>query len=524
MKNFNLTIALILSVIVLSIFSSFALLLELSSSLIFTVIICITYSTITIFLLTIVTKSIIKKSIYHLKSINDNDLTVNIDNTKSHIAKRILNEINTIIINMKSTLRSQINISLDINDTSSNLKSIAESSLHSIGEITTSTTVVSDNSFTQCDMIETSLNSVEDISLSIDRMNKEMHQTITYTENSIETVRKSLQSSNTIKDIIDKINMLTVNTSDTMGVISNNSHEVVKMLDSINNISEQTNLLALNASIEAARAGQHGRGFSVVAEEVRKLAIQTNEVSKNIETVVNNLAKDIQNMLNDINSQKTYVDTSSKIIVNTIEDFNTIDDSLSNITKRIKNVNENIEEINNNSKDVSTTLKSVTDFSRQVTSEIQQISASVELQEQKTLEIHKISEHLDENSLELREIVASKIMEGKMLKEAYKLRNTIDWNNVNNNIVTDYQTTSGVDVIYITNEKGEVIFCNEVANIGLNLLKIDPLFKDLDTKPYIVTKIKNRVEDEKLFKFLSVKDDKGRIYQVGLSIDTLLKF
>jgi len=524
MKNFNLTITLILSAIVLSIFSSFALLLELSSSLIFTTILCVMYSTITIFSLTMVTKSIIKKSIYHLKSINDNDLTVNVNYTKSHIAKKILNEINTIIVNMKSTLRKQINISLDISKTSSNLKSIAESSIHSIGEITASTTIVSNNSYTQDNMIETSLNSVEDISLSIDSMNKEMLETINFTETSIETVRKSLQSSNTIKDIIDKINRLTVNTSDTMGVLSNNSLEVVKMLDSINNISEQTNLLALNASIEAARAGQHGRGFSVVAEEVRKLAIQTNEVSKNIGTVVNNLSTDIQDMLNDINSQKSYVDTSSKIIVGTIEDFNNIDDSLSHITKRIKNVNENIEEINNNSKDVSATLKSLTDFSRQVTSEIQQISASIELQEEKTLEIHKISEHLDENSLELREIVASKIMEGKMLKEAYKLRNTIDWNTVNNNIIADYQATSGVDVVYITNEKGEVIYCNEVANIGLNLLKIDPLFKDLDTNPYVVTKIKNRVEDGRLFKFLSVKDDKGRIYQIGLSIDTLLQF
>lgn len=69
MKIFNLIITFILSAIIISIFSSLALLIELSSSLIFTVIICVMYSIISILSLTMVTKSIIQKSIYHLKSI-----------------------------------------------------------------------------------------------------------------------------------------------------------------------------------------------------------------------------------------------------------------------------------------------------------------------------------------------------------------------------------------------------------------------------------------------------------------------
>ena len=133
------------------------------------------------------------------------------------------------------------------------------------------------------------------------------------------TAERADQSSQQIGKVLNNLGQLSniINATDsTVGALSERTGEISNVIKVITDIAEQTNLLALNAAIEAARAGEQGRGFAVVADEVRTLAENTKKATQEIAPVIEAFTDEAKVMLSNAGEMKQIADESSSVIGN----------------------------------------------------------------------------------------------------------------------------------------------------------------------------------------------------------------
>lgn len=280
-----------------------------------------------------------------------------------------LQEIHSLGEHFNKMLESLKNLILKSSETGESVSAASEELSASIDS------VVAISTDTQKTMSQSAAKTKEKLSVSLDSMNTitNMVNSINATVNAANVASQAAASSQHIADdgsqksdvAIKQIMAIQsdVNaTAKTVAKLGEKSQQVGQILDTISGIAEQTNLLSLNAAIEAARAGEHGRGFSVVAEEISKLASQTEDATKEIAIIIDEVRHETEQAVANMQQSRQGVEEGVVSVRQTVESFKSIYAAIENLNAKITEIQHLADEQRAGSSQVQQAVNDISDY------------------------------------------------------------------------------------------------------------------------------------------------------------------
>ncbi|WP_433957660.1 methyl-accepting chemotaxis protein [Cytobacillus horneckiae] len=204
---------------------------------------------------------------------------------------------------------------------------------------------------------------------------------------------------------MDKINEIMKDSVQRMSGLDTETKEVSKLVGVIQDIANQTNLLALNAAIEAARAGEQGRGFAVVADEVRKLAEQVSYSVNDITNIVTGIQNESSKVALTLQNGYEQVEKGTEQIQMTAQTFEEISNAVDVMTNHVNDITVNLETVANNSVMMNESIENIAAVSEESAAGIEQTSASVTQTNQSIEDISKNVQSLSELAVRLNQMI-----------------------------------------------------------------------------------------------------------------------
>ena len=268
------------------------------------------------------------------------------------------------------------------------LNATTEQSSMAANQVAQSIVKVAEGTSQQLDSVEYTINTFENLNEAIQDMAKESEKAANKTREASEIAR---EGEITLKTAIEKIKIIenTSNkTAESVTTLGENSKQIGEIVSTISGIADQTNLLALNAAIEAARAGEQGRGFAVVADEVRKLAESSQEAAHKISDLIKVTQADTEQAIQDIGSGSESLKTGVENIISMGEAFRKIIAIVEQVSDQMQDISLASKSMASNGDEIVENVKEIGETSKATAEEAETVSAATEEQ---TASVHEIA-------------------------------------------------------------------------------------------------------------------------------------
>lgn len=218
----------------------------------------------------------------------------------------------------------------------------------------------------QSEMASIIFNSSNEATLAINEVSENANFISESTKHNLDAAKTSYKKMVDIKDKIMMIDRSLQQFLETTSILSSNSQKIMDVTKLINEISDQTNLLALNAAIEAARAGEHGRGFAVVADEVRKLAEKVKDATSEISQNINDMNRNVKDTKDGTEKIYDYVKDTNQVIETTTLQFDKMIQDFENSNEQLLKIASAIEEISITNSEIHINVEKINGISNEI--------------------------------------------------------------------------------------------------------------------------------------------------------------
>ena len=309
---------------------------------------------------------------------------------------------NSMIRDVRTLIKKVVETSEKVARSSEELTASAQQSAEMSNNILETVVKVSqdmENQLESIGMAKQDINSVYTDVTSVSEKSKKVTENTNLTAETAQNGETLMQAA---MAKMSKIEKSVSDSAETVEKLGENSKQIGMIVEAIAAIADQTNLLALNAAIEAARAGEAGRGFAIVAEEVRKLSISSQESVEKIKDSINNIQTDTQKAVSSMKNGMEEVKSGSLAIREVGVQFEQIINMVNVNKQQIDDISRSVQNVSVGASRMVEIIDQIDYISRSTAEHTQTISSSTESQNASTEEIAESSRSLADVALELQ--------------------------------------------------------------------------------------------------------------------------